>query len=75
MPDFMNVNRPSSIPVRPGGDPRDCTVRLVEMTGEESFVNCRAVRYTPTHTMVRIAGPDTFYLWLKNEDVQLGRQC
>ena len=33
--DYMNVERPPVIPVRPGGDPTQVTVRLVQLDGTE----------------------------------------
>jgi len=66
MADYMNTALPPSIPVRPGGESRDVLARLVLLTGEERFESARAVRYTPTHTMVRLSDG---YVWLRNDDV------
>jgi len=72
VPEYMNTQRPKNFGTKPGGEPRDCRARLVTMTGDETFVNCRAVRFTPTHTMIRLSHPETTYLWLPNSDCELG---
>lgn len=68
--DYMNVERPPVIPVRPGGDPTQVTVRLVQLDGTEVRVRGRSVRYAgDTHVMVAVGVP-VEYFWLRVTDVE-----
>ncbi len=69
MPEYMNTERPASIPVRPGGEPRRVTARLVRMDGTEEFLAGRSVRYAGrSHVMVAIGAPVEYH-WLRAVDV------
>lgn len=69
MTEYMNMDRPSNIPVRPGGEPRQVIARLVRLDGTEVFVPGRSVRYAgQSHIMVAVGTP-TEYFWLRSEDV------
>jgi hypothetical protein len=69
MAEYMNEQRPSSIPVKPGGEPHRVVVRLVRMDGTVEFAPGRSVRYAgQTHVMVAVGSP-TEYFWFRSEDV------
>ena len=69
MTEYMNMDRPRNIPVRPGGEPRQVLARLVSLDGSEAFVPGRSVRYAGrTHVMVAVGSPAE-YFWLRAEDV------
>lgn len=70
MAEYMNVERPPVIPVRPGGDPAAVTARLVRLDGTELRVPGRSVRYAGgTHVMVAVGVP-VEYFWLRVSDVE-----
>ncbi len=72
MAEYMNVERPPVIPVRPGGDPAQVTVRLVQLDGTEVRVPGRSVRYAGgTHVMVAVGAPAEYY-WVRAADVEPG---
>jgi len=69
MSEYMNVERPADIPVKPGGEPALITARMVRLDGTEVLVPGRSVRYSGrTHVMVAINNP-TEYFWLRSADV------
>lgn len=70
MAEYMNVERPPIIPVRPGGDSAPVSVRLVRLDGTELRVPGRSVRYAGgTHVMVAVGIP-VEYFWLRASDVE-----
>ncbi|MGS0688632.1 hypothetical protein ACVBEQ_26365 [Nakamurella sp. GG22] len=70
MSNDMNAERPPAIPVRPGGDPAQVTVRLVQLDGTEVRLPGRSVRYAgDTHVMVAVGLP-VEYFWLRADDVE-----
>ena len=69
MTDYMNEQRPASIPVRPGRDPKPVVALLVRLNGTEEFLPGRSVRYSgQTHVMVAVGSP-VEYFWLLKVDV------
>ena len=74
MAEYMNMDRPRNIPVRPGGEPKPVVARLVRLDGTEEYVPGRSVRYAgQSHIMVAVGNP-TEYFWLRSEDVTNDRQ-
>ena len=68
MSEYMNEQRPASISVRPGGDPRLVVARLVRLDGTEEFLRGRSVRYSgQSHVMVAVGSP-VEYFWLRRDD-------
>jgi hypothetical protein len=71
MPEYMNAERPPSIPVRPGGEPRRVIARLVRMDGTEEYLPGRSVRYAgKTHVMVAVGSPVEYH-WLRADDLSV----
>jgi hypothetical protein len=72
MTEYMNMERPRNIPVRPGGEPRPVIARLVRLDGTEEYAPGRSVRYAgQSHIMVAVGTPAE-YFWLRSEDVTIG---
>ena len=69
MTEYMNVERPAFVPVKPGGEPKPIVARLVRLDGTEVRVPGRSVRYAgQTHVLVAVGTP-TEYFWLRTQDV------
>ena len=73
MTEYMNMDRPRNIPVRPSGEARQVVARLVRLDGTELFLPGRSVRYAGrTHVMVAVGSPAE-YFWLRAEDVSFSQ--
>jgi hypothetical protein len=72
--EYMNMDRPANIPVRPGGEARPIVARLVRLDGTEEFLAGRSVRYAgQSHVMVAVGSPAE-YFWLRADDVSYTQQ-
>ncbi len=73
MDKYMNEDRPKDIPVRLPGPSYSVIARLVLLDGGDELRPARAVRWTPTHVMVKMQeseGMEPVYVWLRSEDVR-----
>ncbi len=73
MAQYANEETPRDIPVKKPGPSYAVLARLVAMTGDESWMPARAVRWSHTHVMVRLQETeldDPTYVWLRSADVR-----